>query len=108
MIDSERLQLGEVIAEGAGLRRAPPCAGDHVPPFRVLDAGPAGPRIGVDDDAARQRREIDDGAVRGLERDGRYAGAHEMAGRAVVDRRGNGGPISRFLNSPFPGAWNEA
>ena len=46
--DAERLQLGEMIAKAAGLRRAAARAGNIVPARRGIDAGHAGARIDVD------------------------------------------------------------
>jgi hypothetical protein len=49
VIDPEGLQVGEVVAEGAGLRRAASRTGDHIPFWRDGHAGFTGSGIGVDD-----------------------------------------------------------
>ena len=84
--DAEPLQLGEMVAEAAGLRRAAARAGDGVPAVRQRLPGPAGARIDIDDRAAREPRQIDRRAVGRRQREVGQLGAGQMARRAVVLR----------------------
>ena len=66
--------------------RAPGIRSQSVDQQRL--AGPAGPRIGVDDRAPGERGELDRAAVGRLEREpGGHVRAREVVGGAVVDRR---------------------
>jgi hypothetical protein len=65
-------QLGEAITERAGLRRAAPGSGDHVPAGRVLDSRNTRPWVRIDDDEPGQSRQVDCGPVGRGERDRRH------------------------------------
>lgn len=54
MIDAKTFELGEVIAEGAGLGRAASSARNHIPSIRVVDAGLSSSGIGVNDGRPRR------------------------------------------------------
>ena len=50
MVDAQGFEVGEVVAEGAGLGGAASGAGDEVPSVGAFDAGLSGSRVGIDDD----------------------------------------------------------
>src|SRR5262249_3664617 len=85
--DAEALELGEMVAERTGLRRAAAGARDVVPTVRRRLPGYAGARIDIDDGAAREPGQIHGGAIGGNERHGRELATREMSRRAVVLRR---------------------
>ena len=89
------LQLREQVAERAGLRRAAPRAGNHVPVVDQADlAGLAGPRIGEHHGAPGQRRQHHRGIVGGNQVERRDRHADEMRRRAIVGRRRNFAPVN--------------
>jgi hypothetical protein len=49
MMDTQGFEVGEVVAEGAGLGCAASGSGNEVPSIGVFDAGLSGSRVGVDD-----------------------------------------------------------
>src|SRR5436305_2359799 len=85
---AELPQLRMVVPERAGLRRAPPGAGDLVPPRQSVPVRPPGVGIEVDHRPPRQRREVDLPPRRRGERDRGEPEAREMIAGAVVLRDG--------------------
>ncbi|EXI67558.1 MAG: hypothetical protein AW08_01819 [Candidatus Accumulibacter adjunctus] len=83
----QRLQLGEVIAEAARLRRAAARTGDRIPAVRQRDARPTGHRIDVEHPAPGHLGQVERGAVGRGQRQFGQAQAREMGRRTVVDRR---------------------
>ena len=87
--DAERLELGEMIAKAARLRRAAARAGDLIPARRRIDARHAGARIDVNHRAALELRQVHHAAAGRRQRDVRQLHAGQMPRPAVVLRRGN-------------------
>jgi len=59
MVDAKTFELGDVIAEGAGLARAASSARYHIPSIRVVDVGLSSSVIGVTDGPAASCYQID-------------------------------------------------
>jgi len=83
---AECLQFDEVIAKSAGLGRAAPGTGDHVPPLRQGLVWPAGAGVEIEDAEAREGVQIDPGTSGGGEGQGRQGEARQMIGAAVIER----------------------
>ncbi len=84
--DAELLELGEMVAEAAGLRRAAARPRDLIPAVRQRLPGNAGARVDVDHRAAGKFRKIDLRAVGRRERQRRKPCAREMPRCAVILR----------------------
>src|SRR5262249_55496677 len=85
--DAELLELGEMVAEAAGLRRAAARSGDLIPAVRQRLPGNASAGVDVDHRAAGKVRKIDLRTVGCRERQRRKFPARELPCRAVVLRR---------------------
>ena len=87
--DAQLLELGKMVAEAAGLRRAAARTGDVVPSRRRVDPGHAGARINIKDGAAEKPRQIDVTTARRRQGHVRQPHAGEMPRGAVVLRHWN-------------------
>lgn len=91
--DAVLAQLGQAVAEGAGLRGAAARAGDGVPGGRDGLAGGAGARVEEEDGEAGEGGEVDGlgGVAGGGEGRGGDGVAGEVGAGAVVGGNGEGG-----------------
>jgi len=99
-LDAELPEVPGEVAEGAGLGRAAPRSGDEVPVLHERRlARLSGARIGEDDGAAGDGREVDPLAGRPLQWEGRHCKTGQVPGATIVDgdRKplGNSGEVSR-------------
>ena len=93
VIDPKPAEFREMVAKGAGLRRAAARAGDRVPALGQRLAGAAGLGVGIDDDKATERREVDHPPVGRGQRHLGQPQARQMRRRPVIDRGGQRRPV---------------
>src|SRR4029077_14663945 len=86
MRDAERLELGKMVAETTGLRRAAARARNVVPAGRQFDARNSGARINIEDRATAQDRNVEGAAAGCQQREIGQCATGQMARGTVVPR----------------------